>query len=128
MTDTDTPDVIRVAVADDHPLMREGIVQALRKAADIEVVAEGQSADDALEIARRLQPDVMLLDVNMPGDGIEAVRRISAAHPDISCVMISVREDEDTVSRALKSWCARVCPQRHQWRRTRADRTHHQSR
>jgi two-component system, NarL family, nitrate/nitrite response regulator NarL len=95
-------DAIRVAVIDDHPLMREGIVQALRKEADIDVVGEGQSADDALAVAERLLPDVMLIDINMPGGGLEALRRIAKSCPAVACIVITVREDEETVGRALR--------------------------
>lgn len=95
-------DAIRVAVVDDHPLMREGIVGALKNEPDLDVVAEGGSADEAFEIAERQLPDVMLIDINMPGGGLEALRRISKTCPAVACIVITVREDEETVSRALR--------------------------
>jgi two-component system, NarL family, nitrate/nitrite response regulator NarL len=94
-------ETIRVAVVDDHPMMREGIVQSLRREPDIEIVAEGGSADEAIEIATTRMPDVMLIDVNMPGGGLEALRGIAAACPAVATIVITVREDEDTVGNAL---------------------------
>ena len=82
--------------------MRAGIVQALSREADIEIVAEGQSADEAVEIARKHLPDVMLVDINMPGGGLDALRRISESCPAVACIVITVREDEETVGRALR--------------------------
>ena len=92
----------RVAVVDDHPLMREGIAQALGRAVDFDVVAVGQSADDAIRIAAELQPDVLLLDVNMPGDGLAALETITREHRDIACVVMTVREDEVTLRQAMR--------------------------
>jgi DNA-binding NarL/FixJ family response regulator len=96
------PDPIRVAVIDDHPLMREGVVHTLNKEKDIEIVAEGASADEAAEIAERYLPDVMLVDINMPGGGLEALQRIATSCPAVACIVITVREDEETVGRALR--------------------------
>lgn len=93
---------IRVAVIDDHPLMRAGIVQALSREADIEVVAEGQASNDAVAIAQTHLPDVMLVDINMPGGGLDALRRISESCPAVACIVITVREDEETVGHALR--------------------------
>ncbi|MEQ1697156.1 MAG: response regulator transcription factor [Hyphomicrobiaceae bacterium] len=94
-------DTIRVAVVDDHPLMREGIVQSLGREPDLEIVAEGASAAEAIAIATTLLPDVMLIDVNMPGGGLEALREISATCPAVATIIITVREDEETVGNAL---------------------------
>lgn len=93
---------IRVAVVDDHPLMRGGIVQALGREKDLEVVGEGRSADEAVAIAKEVAPDVMLVDVNMPGGGLEALERIRTANPRVSCIIITVREDVETVGQSLR--------------------------
>ncbi len=95
-------DAIRIAVVDDHPLMRQGIVQALSGEQDLEIVAQGQSADEALHIAEQFLPDVMLIDINMPGGGLEALRQIAETCPAVATIVITVREDEETVSRALR--------------------------
>ncbi len=95
-------DMIRVAVVDDHPLMRDGIVSRLKREPGIEVVAEGQSADEALAIAERLLPDVMLVDINMPGGGLNALKWIADRCPAVATIVITVREDEQTVEQALR--------------------------
>jgi two-component system, NarL family, nitrate/nitrite response regulator NarL len=95
-------DGIRVAVVDDHPLMRKGIVQTLANYPDIAIIGEGGSADEAVELAERLLPDVMLIDINMDGGGINALKRIAASCPAVACIVITVREDEETVSQALR--------------------------
>lgn len=102
MVKSRTSTALQVAVIDDHPLMRAGIVQALSREADIEIVAEGQTADDAVSIALKHMPDVMLVDINMPGGGLDALRRIAASCPAVACIVITVREDEETVGHALR--------------------------
>lgn len=72
---------IRVAVIDDHPLFREGVTRSLSEIDGFEIVAEGGSRDDALRIAENLAPDVMLLDISMPGSGLEAVPLILQIAP-----------------------------------------------
>ncbi|MEQ1649167.1 MAG: response regulator transcription factor, partial [Hyphomicrobiaceae bacterium] len=94
--------LIRVAVVDDHPMMREGIAQTFRREADIEVVGQGGSADDAVRLAEDFLPDVMLVDINMPGGGLEALKRIAVTCPAVAVLVISVRDDQQTVSAALK--------------------------
>ena len=71
------PDRIRIAVVDDHPLYRDGVVLTLRSAPDIDIVAEGASALDAVRIGATHTPDIMLLDVSMHGSGIDAAAEMS---------------------------------------------------
>ncbi len=92
---------IRIAVIDDHPMLREGVIHTLKGQADFDVVAEGQCAADALRIAQNELPDIMLLDVSMPGGGIEAARAITDGCPAVRVAMLTVAEDEETVSTAL---------------------------
>src|SRR5688572_8384145 len=94
---------LHVAIVDDHPLFREGVAFTLGAQPDIEVVAEGESAADALRIAAERMPDVMLLDVSMPGGGLDAVRQIAAAFPVVKVVMLTVSENEDDVTAALRA-------------------------
>src|ERR687886_581913 len=94
---------IRVVVADDHPLFREGVVTSLRSMDDINVVGEAENADEAVRVVREELPDLALLDVTMPGGGIEAARRIAAACPATRIVMLTVSEDEDDLLAAVKS-------------------------
>jgi DNA-binding NarL/FixJ family response regulator len=94
---------IRVAVVDDHPLFREGVTHTLRSSKTVEVVAEGATSDDALSIATSHNPDIMLLDVSMPGGGIEAARAISQNCPAVKTIMLTVSESEEHVSQALEA-------------------------
>lgn len=96
-------ETLHVAIVDDHPLFREGVAFTLGAQPDIEIVAEGESAADALRIAAERFPDVMLLDVSMPGGGLSAVRQIAADYPVIKTVMLTVSEDEDDVTAALRA-------------------------
>ncbi|HWN49518.1 MAG TPA: response regulator transcription factor [Xanthobacteraceae bacterium] len=97
------PDSIRIAVIDDHPLFRQGVVQALTKVDGIEVVGEGATAADALKIAQDLAPDVMLLDVVIPGGGVEAVANIARHCPGVRAVMLTASDDEQNVASALQA-------------------------
>jgi two-component system, NarL family, nitrate/nitrite response regulator NarL len=96
------PDPIRIAVVDDHPMLREGVVRTLLDERDIEVVGEGATADQAIDLAQKFLPDVMLLDMNMPGSGLTAIGRISELCPAIKLIVLTVQEDHDTVTQALK--------------------------
>ena len=92
---------VTIAVVDDHPLYRSGVVKTLAEAPDFRVVGEGGSAGDALDLARRAKPQLMLLDISMPGGGIEAARALQAQHPDCLVVMLTSSEIEDDIMEAL---------------------------
>jgi two-component system, NarL family, nitrate/nitrite response regulator NarL len=94
---------IRIIVADDHPLLREGVVRTLADGGDFDIVAECGTADQAFAAVSEHLPDVILLDISMPGGGINAARRISAAFPSVRIVMLTVSENEDDVMEALKA-------------------------
>jgi DNA-binding NarL/FixJ family response regulator len=94
---------LQIAIIDDHPLFREGVVHTLGAQPDIEVVGEGESEADALRIVAERMPDILLLDVSMPGGGLNAVRQISAAFPVVKVVMLTVSESEDDVTAALRA-------------------------
>lgn len=97
-------DPIRILLADDHPMFREGVAHSLGSEADLEVIAQAASGEEAVELARRLRPEVALLDVTMPGmGGIDAAARIAAAVPGIRIVMLTVSEDKDNLLAALKA-------------------------
>jgi two-component system, NarL family, nitrate/nitrite response regulator NarL len=95
--------VIRVAVVDDHPLFREGVVQMLKGVDGIEVVAEGATAADAVRIAQEQAPNVMLLDISMAGGGIEAAHNVAHASPDTQVIMLTASDDEEHVASALRA-------------------------
>jgi len=88
------PPPIRALLVDDHALVREGIRQILDKEPDIAVIGEADRGDVALELLESLQPDVVLLDVRMPGmSGIETTRRIRAAFPKVRVLILSAYAD-----------------------------------
>lgn len=95
---------ISVLVVDDHPLFRQGVVHSLGSAADLTVVGEASSGEEALKLARELLPDVVLLDVSMPGwGGLVAAEKISTACPSSAIVMLTVSEDKDKLLAAFKA-------------------------
>jgi len=96
-------ELIRVAIIDDHPLFREGVVTVLMGEEGIEVVREGATAADALRIAQEVLPDVMLLDIGVPGGGVEAAASIARACPDVRTVMLTASENEQHVMSALQA-------------------------
>lgn len=97
----DMRDATRIAVVDDHPLFREGVTSILTRNGRNKLVAIGGSATDALEIAKTYLPDILLLDIKMPGGGLEAVREIATAYPAVKVVMLTSSEDEADISTAL---------------------------
>jgi DNA-binding NarL/FixJ family response regulator len=96
-------DTIRLVVADDHPMFRAGVVASLTATGDLEVVAQGGTAAEALALAREHLPDVVLLDIAMPGGGHMAARDITIACPSTRVVMLTVSEDEDDILAAMKA-------------------------
>lgn len=97
-------EALRILVADDHPLFRHGIREALSLAPDIQVVGEATSGEEAITQAEALQPDVILMDVNMPGvNGIQATRRILHDSPHIRILVVTMFEDDATVFAAMRA-------------------------
>jgi DNA-binding NarL/FixJ family response regulator len=94
---------IRVVVADDHPLFREGVVTSLRSNPDIEVVGQAEDAAGALRVVREELPDLVLLDVTMPGGGVSTAAQIASTCPATRIVMLTVSEDEDDLLSAMKA-------------------------
>ena len=95
---------IRVLLADDHAMVRDGLATYLDQLDDIEVVAIAADGRDALEQARRTRPDVALIDVVMPGlNGLDAAAFIHEEYPGVRIIMISVHADITYVYRALKA-------------------------
>ena len=97
-------DTVRVLIADDHPLFREGMRGRLDRVADVAVVGEAASGDEAVELAQKLEPDVILMDIKMPGlNGIEATREIQRANPQIGILVLTMFEDDDSVFAAMRA-------------------------
>lgn len=99
---SDTP--LRVLVADDHPIFRDGLRTMLLSAPDMELVGQASTGEEAVALAAELRPDVVLMDIQMPGTGgIEATRRITADEPDANVLMVTMFEDDATVFAAMRA-------------------------
>jgi DNA-binding NarL/FixJ family response regulator len=97
-------DPIRILIADDHPLFRDGLRALLESVSDMQVIGEAATGDEALTQARTLQPDVILMDLKMPGmNGIEATRRILHTSPHIRILVVTMFEDDDSVFAAIRA-------------------------
>lgn len=94
---------VRVAVVDDHPLFREGVAQLLNASEALNLVAVGGSRDDAVRIVKEITPDVVLLDIQLPGGGLEAARVIAGLQAGTRIVILTASEEEDHVSAALEA-------------------------
>lgn len=95
----------RILIVDDHPIFRRGLAMSLAEAADLEICGEGASADEALELARDLRPDVLLLDLSLPGGGLSVLSRL-AAIPGLRVAVLTASEEGDDVVRALDAGAA----------------------
>ncbi len=96
--------MIRVVIADDHPIVRAGLVALVEAAGDIEVVGTASTGLDAVEIAAAHRPDVVLMDLRMPGlDGDEATARIIAANPGTRVVILTTYESDDAILSAIEA-------------------------
>ena len=95
---------IRILLVDDHQLFREGLANILNNQPDFEVIGESGDGLDAQIKARKLMPDLILMDIIMPGcDGLEATERINQELPQITIVMLTQREDDENLFRAIRS-------------------------
>lgn len=95
--------IISLAVIDDHPLFREGVTRSLAEIGGFSIVGEGNTKDDALRIAEEARPDVLLMDISMPGGGLAAIPLILERVPEQKIVMLTVSEASDDVTTALRS-------------------------
>ncbi len=96
--------MLRLLLVDDHALFREGLVNLFRYESDFRVVGEAEDADGALARARELLPDLVLMDIDLPGaDGVAATRKIKGELPDVSVVMLTVHDDSEKLMEAVKA-------------------------
>ncbi len=97
-------DKISILIADDEPAFRSGLRALLRSVADLDLVGDATTGDEAIRLAADLQPDIILMDINMPGvNGIEATRRILTTSPHIGILMLTMFEDDDSVFAAMRA-------------------------
>ncbi|MGQ0571684.1 MAG: response regulator [Armatimonadota bacterium] len=94
---------IRIVLADDMTLIRHGIRALMGGVADVEIVGEGGTADDAVRLTRELVPDVVLMDQDMPGDGLQATRAIKETLPNIEIIVMTDRLDDEKALRAIEA-------------------------
>src|SRR5450759_992797 len=94
---------IRVILADDHPIVRAGIRDALKELPEVEVVGEASDGREAIEMVKSLSPDVVFMDISMPGlNGLEATERIVKAFPQVRVIILSRHDSEEYYWRALR--------------------------
>lgn len=95
---------VNVMVVDDHEVVREGLVRILEKQGGIRVVAVAKSGEEALSKVEKFAPDVVIVDIQLPGiNGIEVIRRIKKSHPEIEAITLTVYDDEEFAMQAIKA-------------------------
>jgi DNA-binding NarL/FixJ family response regulator len=97
---------ISLVIADDHPLILAGLASLIESEPDLALLGQGASAAEAVALYERLRPDVMLVDLNMPGGGLEAIIATRRTHPDARIVMLTSYEGDENVHRALQAGAA----------------------
>ena len=103
-------ETIGIIIVDDHPLFREGVRNVLDAESDIDVLAEGTSGDQALELVRRYQPRVAVVDVNLPNmNGMQVTRQVQAERLDTSVVLVTAYDDVEQVLHAFRAGASAYC-------------------
>jgi DNA-binding NarL/FixJ family response regulator len=98
------PDALKILIADDHPLFRDGMHGLLDSEPDVEVVGEAKTGEEAVALAAELRPDVILMDIKMPGiNGIQATREVVEGDPGIGVLVVTMFEDDDSVFAAMRA-------------------------
>ncbi len=102
---------IGVLVVDDHPLFRQGLKDAMRLEDDIRVIGEGATGDEALRLVRELQPDVALMDINLPDvNGLQVTRQIKSERLRTAVVMLTAYDDVEQILHAFRAGASAYCP------------------
>lgn len=95
-------EVTKILIVDDHPVVREGIGAMLKRESDFKIVGEAANGQEAIDKARELSPDVILMDLRMPEvDGVEAITRIKADMPDIKFIILTTYSDDEYIFRGI---------------------------
>jgi DNA-binding NarL/FixJ family response regulator len=98
------PTKIKILIADDHPVVREGLSAMLNKEEDIRVVGEAENGTEAINKARALQPDVVLMDLRMPEvDGVEAMRQIRAKNPEMKFIVLTTYDNDEYIFKGIEA-------------------------
>ena len=101
----------RVLVVDDHPLFRQGVRYTLESSGEFEIIGEAADGQQAIKLAEQLGPDVMLVDINLPGlNGLEVARVVRRRHPQTALIILTVYEDDEQLFNAIKVGAAAYSP------------------
>jgi len=97
-------ETIRILVADDHPVVRDGLIAILSTQPDFEITGEAENGEQLIERTRQLQPDVLLIDLEMPlMDGVEALRRLRASYPDLRAIAFTAYDSDERILGAVQA-------------------------
>jgi len=108
-TRTEAGGTIRIAIADDHPIFRDGLRKLLGLEKDFEVVGEAKDGDETLELVRQKEPDILLLDLRMPGrDGLSVLQRLKHFPNKTKVIVLTASEDKNEFVQAMKHGCAGI--------------------
>src|SRR5262249_46380331 len=101
---TQKPDIIRVLIAEDHTVVRDGLVAIIKQEADMEVVAETGDGQQAAELWKKHRPDITLMDLRMPGlDGVSAIYQIRAADPNARIIVLTTYDGDEDIYRGMRA-------------------------
>src|SRR4030042_1749971 len=99
--------MIKVLIADDHPIVRQGLKQILLEEADIEVFGEAQNSQEVLDLVRHQDWDIVILDITMPGrGGLDVLKELKTQHPKLPILVLSMHPEDQYAKRALKAGAA----------------------
>jgi DNA-binding NarL/FixJ family response regulator len=100
----DVRKVMRILIVDDHPVTRDGLRSALSGSDEVEVVGEATTGEEAIEVVHQVEPDVVFMDVRMPGmGGIEATRQIRKSHPETKIILFTIDESRAAIADAIRA-------------------------
>ncbi len=98
------PERRKILIVDDHPIFREGLTQSIGRERDLAVCGEAEDATGAMEAVQRLKPDLVIVDITLPGkSGLELIRDLQAAHPGLAILAVSMHEESLYASRTLRA-------------------------